>query len=81
MTLAPYEKTIALGLRTQEAQKNYKKLDGFIKKPVNVALAKMEERADELGLSRVPYGTSWLRQQPCAAWQKTAGYSPTTNQH
>lgn len=33
----------------EEAQKDYKKLDGSIKKLVNVALAKMEERADELG--------------------------------
>lgn len=33
----------------EEAQKGYKKLDGSIKKLVNVALVKMEERADELG--------------------------------
>jgi mRNA interferase RelE/StbE len=33
----------------EQAQKDYKKLDGSIKKLVNVALAKMEERADELG--------------------------------
>lgn len=33
----------------EEAQKDYKKLDGSVKKLVNVALAKMEERADELG--------------------------------
>lgn len=33
----------------EEAQKDYKKLDGSIKKLVNVALVKMEERADELG--------------------------------
>lgn len=33
----------------EEAQKDYKKLDGSIKKLVNVALAKMEERADEIG--------------------------------
>lgn len=33
----------------EEAKKDYKKLDGSIKKLVNVALAKMEERADELG--------------------------------
>lgn len=33
----------------EEARKDYKKLDGSIKKLVNVALAKMKERADELG--------------------------------
>ena len=33
----------------EEAKKDYKKLDGSIKKFVDVALAKMEERADELG--------------------------------
>jgi mRNA interferase RelE/StbE len=33
----------------EEAKKDYKKLDGSIKKLVNVALAKMEERAAELG--------------------------------
>jgi len=33
----------------EEAKKDYKKLDGSIKKLVNVALSKMEERADELG--------------------------------
>src|SRR5689334_13224567 len=33
----------------EEAKKDYKKLDGSIKKLVNVALAKMEDRADELG--------------------------------
>lgn len=33
----------------EEAQKDYKMLDGSIKKLVNIALAKMEERADELG--------------------------------
>jgi mRNA interferase RelE/StbE len=33
----------------EEAQKDYQKLDGSVKKLVNVALSKMEERADELG--------------------------------
>ena len=33
----------------KEAQKEYQKLDGSIKKYVQVAIAKMQERADELG--------------------------------
>ena len=33
----------------EEAKKEYQKLDGSVKKLVNIALAKMEERADELG--------------------------------
>ena len=33
----------------EEAKKDYRKLDGSVKKLVNVALAKMGERADELG--------------------------------
>jgi mRNA interferase RelE/StbE len=32
-----------------EAEKEYKKLDGSMKKLVNVAFRKLEERADELG--------------------------------
>ncbi|MFE8698387.1 type II toxin-antitoxin system RelE/ParE family toxin [Cytobacillus sp. FJAT-53684] len=33
----------------EEARKEYRKLDGSVKKLVNVAIAKMQERADELG--------------------------------
>jgi len=33
----------------EEARKDYRKLDGSVKKFVDVALAKLEERADELG--------------------------------
>lgn len=33
----------------EEAQKEYKKLDGSVKKIVQVAIAKMQERADTLG--------------------------------
>lgn len=33
----------------EEAKKEYRKLDGVVKKLVNVAIAKMQERADELG--------------------------------
>lgn len=33
----------------EEAKKDYQKLDGSVKKIVNVAIAKMKERADELG--------------------------------
>lgn len=33
----------------EEAYKDYKKLDGSIKKLVKVAVAKMQKRADELG--------------------------------
>jgi len=33
----------------EEAKKEYRKLDGSVKKLVNVAIAKMQERADELG--------------------------------
>jgi len=33
----------------EEASKEYRKLDGSVKKLVNVAIAKMQERADELG--------------------------------
>ena len=33
----------------EDANKDYKKLDGSVKRIVNVALAKMEERADQLG--------------------------------
>ncbi|MEG1561583.1 MAG: hypothetical protein RR323_04175 [Raoultibacter sp.] len=32
-----------------EAEKEYRKLDGSIKKLVNVGLKKLEERADEIG--------------------------------
>jgi len=33
----------------EEARKEYRKLDGSVKKLVKVAIAKMQERADELG--------------------------------
>lgn len=33
----------------EEAKNDYKRIDGSIKKIVNIALSKMEERADELG--------------------------------
>lgn len=32
-----------------EAERDYRKLDGSVKKHVQIAIAKMEERADELG--------------------------------
>lgn len=33
----------------EDAKKDYRKLDGSVKKLVNIAIAKMQERADELG--------------------------------
>lgn len=44
----------------EEAKKDYQKLDGSVKKLVDVALAKMEERADKLGGELTKKGLSNL---------------------